>query len=201
MTATPKGDRGKSLESLIAISGRGVVDIEKLPKCGGFFIGRKVRSNPSLAPSYAKEPPAFVSQRIGCDFMGTVIGSGRGIFFDAKQCALATSFPLSNTHNIKDHQREFLIRMGRAGAISGLIVESTVKRTILWLGWQELAGDVKSIRWDRWAWWPPLAQGLNATIDFRKLIAIADAPWIEVGFSDRVYPHAIKDAPLFASNI
>jgi len=122
MQISNRANRGRALESLIEISGKGVVVLEHLPHCGGRWI--------------AKE--RMVREKICCDFVGMVCGSGIGIFFDAKQDANPDRFQINDAFRGKEHQRNFLVKAGRAGAISGLLIESTATSTLYWLPWDKL---------------------------------------------------------------
>lgn len=82
-----------------------------------------------------------------CDVFGTHHRSGRAIVLDAKE----SSEPLRlDTHedHLPTHQREELLRHGRAGAIAGLMVESIVHARLFWVPWPMLVKRVASIGFD-----------------------------------------------------
>jgi len=131
MKLTTTGNRGRSLETVIDASQRNVVCITKIPS-GAKWIG----------------PRKMVATKSPVDFMGVVCGTGRAIVFDAKTCNLARSFPVSNADHFPEHQREFLIRHGRAGAIAGLLVESTRMGAYFWVNYHWLiVTSVGSYQW------------------------------------------------------
>lgn len=131
-----------------AMEQRAVVSIERLPDCGARFVG-KGRAHP--------EP-------ICCDFVGCIVGTGRGIYFDAKGLAKAASFDLANTHLVKIHQTNFLHTMAEAGAIAGLLVKC--RAGILWLDGRHLLG-VARLKWEDKRW-----HCLGESIDFGKLVRL-----------------------------
>ncbi len=134
MIKPPKIQHAKTFETVVAASGRGVVELVRLPPTGGRWIAKG----------------RFVSQNVPCDFVGTVIAGGRGIFLDAKtDAAEGKRFQINHAFsNGREHQREFLIRMGKAGAVSGLLIEPRDARfgCYRWLPWHALSET--SVAWD-----------------------------------------------------
>ena len=110
MNLSTKSNRGKSLESLV-IASQGTVTLTKI----------------SAAQKWLGEGKT-TAQRQFVDFVGCVNGSGRMICFDCKQwdekkCRL---------DQVKPFQRELLRRYQIAGAIAGLLIESTRLGRLYW---------------------------------------------------------------------
>ena len=120
MRVSSFANRGKSLESIVLASQLNVVCLDKIPTSS-----RIVRAGTETKSLRLKSPP---------DFIGTVCGSGRAIVFDAKQCD-EKRFPLSK---IRPHQAEWIIRHGLAGAVAGVLIESTNNHHYWWLSWNSL---------------------------------------------------------------
>lgn len=105
-----------------------------IPRVGGHWV-KGVRGQSILLPD-----------KVACDMVGTVIGTGIAFVADAKSCEEKYRFPFSK---VADHQIDELIRAGQAGAISGLIVESIHLRLFFWVPWEVLNDlDVRSVRFD-----------------------------------------------------
>lgn len=144
--------RGKSLESLILASQGAYVVLEKVPNGVKTLAGGRVVRCKSIV-----------------DFMGTVTSSGRAIVFDAKQCDLKHRFPVGNADHVTPDQRATLIRHGKAGAIAGLLVNSTYWQLLYWLSWQQLQAGTPSMRWSELT-----TIGLSThAVDFGKLLRLA----------------------------
>lgn len=152
--ARKPGTSGKSLETAVAMP-NGVIVFTKIPngvqfKTGGDFF-------------YTKSPP---------DFAGTVVGSGRAVWLDAKRCGLVRAFNPS-TSALKQHQVDALVRHGRAGAVAGLLIEATEWDTYYWLDWTRLADLTETFRpVFRWGDLPDLGAATH-TIDWRRVLAVA----------------------------
>lgn len=106
-------NRGRNLESVVMASQGNTVTLNKITAGQKWLRGGKT-----------------VAQMQFVDFTGCVNGSGRMLIFDAKQwgspkCRLDLVPPL---------QRGFLRRYQVAGAIAGLLIESTVHRKFFWFG-------------------------------------------------------------------
>lgn len=130
-TKPPRRNNGKAFESLIYKSSGRVILLERLPASGSKCIG----------------PGKFINQPVCCDFAGTVIGTGRAFFADAKSNKEPKRFPMGNWTKVHDHQRAFLVAQGKAGALSGLLVESSASGDVYWLDWKHLDGREPSILW------------------------------------------------------
>jgi hypothetical protein len=145
---------GDALERAIMFGAgqSGIVRLTKLPACGGRFIGKG----------------RFVNEAMPCDFVGTVIGTGQGIYFDAKcvgeeRASLRVNDPLI----VKKHQIAFLRAMHDAGAISGLLVQSNRVAGYLWLSAGYLGGD-EAVAWTDTRW---IRLGdTTRFVDFGKLV-------------------------------
>lgn len=107
------------------------------------------------------------------DFVGTVVGSGRAIHFDAKQTAEDRGFYLSM---LKPHQEEHIAVHWRAGAIAGALVEATAAdvKAFFWVS-ARMINDARRINKKCILWTEAyrLGDSLN-TIDFGRLIAFAE---------------------------
>jgi penicillin-binding protein-related factor A (putative recombinase) len=149
-------NRGRHLEKLIDLSnGRGV-QLERMGLMVQYLPGGK---------SIVKKGPV--------DYGGTVIGSGRAIWFDAKMCESPTRFPLNNEDHLPRHQKDFLTRQGQAGAISGLLIEASHSDLgmIFWLPWQA----VRSLADPSMTWEAVTHLGIDvgnsdAVIDWMKIV-------------------------------
>lgn len=125
---------GKSLEEMIEFSAgcqRDVVTLEHLPRMGAIMLaGRKP-----------------IITRICVDFIGCLneyedpaadhglvpIMPARPLFFDAKSCGKNTKgFDANQWHKEREHQCKFLRRMGKAGAVAGLLIRSEERGLFLW---------------------------------------------------------------------
>lgn len=122
------GTSGKSLELVVA-NGGGVIEWTRVPN--GVKYVRGGDTVPTKSP---------------VDFIGTVIGTGRAVFCDAKRCSQKTGYNAQRDH-LKPHQISELVRHGRAGAIAGLLIESTAEGAFYWLGWRDLQQNKASYRW------------------------------------------------------
>lgn len=92
--------------------------------------------------------------------------------FDAKQCDLVKGFRVNHDEHFPQHQRDFIQRMGRAGAIAGVLVEATAISEFLWLDWEYLSPH-KHCAWPVVLWENPLWRRLGDTlhaIQFSRLI-------------------------------
>jgi len=152
-------NKGRNLETAIIASQRNLIRVEKMPLGFKYIAGGKT-----------------VPQRGPVDYVGTVVGSGRAITFDAKQCDQATRFPVGNDTHFPEHQRQFLIRQGEAGAIAGLLVEATHEkvRQYLWLDWRHLLTREASVKWDDPRWVRCGDTGL--LVDFTGILKAYGAP-------------------------
>jgi recombination protein U len=105
-------NRGKVLEAMIDHSNavyahHGVLHIRK--------IDAKVKTIRDHTGEISK---VFYAEKSGLDYVG-VLGGGRFITFDAKECASKTSFPLSN---IKPHQIDEMEVVIKKGGIAFMLV-------------------------------------------------------------------------------
>jgi hypothetical protein len=74
------------------------------------------------------------------------------ICFDAKQSDEAVAFPLAK---LKRHQLAYLVKHGRAGAISGILVGAThdCVGAYLWLDWKDIPAALSGgVKWESEAW-------------------------------------------------
>lgn len=152
ITLSSRGNRGKTLESIVELSQRGVVRVVKMGAEAKFLGGGAI--SPRKGP---------------VDYVGTVVGTGRSICFDAKQSAQKYGLRTDQSH-IPSHQRDFLIDQGRAGAISGLIVLRSRENQVLWLDWKYLWSSITRgvIRWDDMNL-VPVNEPRSPMIDFRRI--------------------------------
>lgn len=136
VNTNPPGRRGMALEAVVPPSQRGIIAVEKVQTAS-----RRIRT-----------PQGFqiVQTKSIVDWIGTVCGTGRAIFFDTKQGAIPTRLDVGPDH-FPAHQRDFLIKMGQAGAVSGLLAEATDPSVAayFWIDWTHLLeGSIRSFRWD-----------------------------------------------------
>jgi hypothetical protein len=112
------------------------MQLAALPKCGARFTG----------PGKAHPLP------IACDFIGSVVGAGIGVFFDAKSSDDEYGFNLANDKLLKDHQAKYLHRQARAGAIAGILVECRHLGDYRWLHGTHLGPGRAYTAWkdERW---------------------------------------------------
>jgi hypothetical protein len=132
--AAPKPRRarstGKVLEALILNSRSGYgVELEHVPNGVQFIGGGK---------TIPKKSPV--------DFGGSVVGTGRAVWLDAKECHKAGSFDASDD-KLKRHQVDLLIRQGRAGAIAGLLIRCSTTERLHWLDWRLLVDRRPTYPW------------------------------------------------------
>ena len=123
-TRLSHANRGRRLESAVIASQRDVIRVRKTSAGAKWLAGGKAVRQVG--------PP---------DFIGTVVGSGRSICFEAKQSDRPNGFPLDM---VRPHQLDYLTEQGQAGAVAGVLVESTAKRLYLWLTWGDLNGALRS---------------------------------------------------------
>lgn len=145
-------NNGIALEKTIIASQGGVIRIEQFRSGQKFLRGGRT-----------------VGQPVPCDFIGTVIGTGRSIWFDAKSCGEPASFNAAASH-VKPHQRLALCRQGECGAVAGLLCEATALCQYLWLPWYVLASNETCYAWGRLY----VIGHTSRTIDFAKLITLHD---------------------------
>lgn len=127
--------------------------------------------------------PAFGAMRVGggktvflpicCDYVGALINQ-RGLFFDAKSCGEdAISFNVKTLVLSKPHQLDFLRRMGKAGQVSGYMVECCSLQKYLWIDVCHIVDD-GPIRFARdgvlCRQWRDLGS-FQLAVDFKKLRA------------------------------
>jgi penicillin-binding protein-related factor A (putative recombinase) len=130
-----RANRGRALERTILAS-QSLVTLVKVPHGMKYLRGGKTVGVKTLT-----------------DFAGVVKGTGQGIFFDAKMCELKNGFPIGNRSHFSEYQRQFLIRMGAAGAIAGLLVECKAHQMYAWLDWTTLEKcRAPSLAWDAAGW-------------------------------------------------
>ena len=159
---------GSALERLVLMS-RGGVDLDRIAQSSK-RIGAKL----------------VVPIRGPADFFGNYTFDGRAIFFDCKSSGQKASLNLSRSH-FPDNQREFLVRKGRANAVSGILAENTLTRRLYWANWQQLERGETSIRWT------DLADiGANSqTVNWRLVLHLA-------GESAGNVPHKLMGIPCIA---
>lgn len=105
------------------------VELFNIPDVGGRFIKGK-GFIPDFAPS---------------DLIGTVRGTGQSFITDAKSCQHPTLFKFAA--NVKPHQRDEIVRSGKAGAVAGLIVEAVAFGKVFWIDWTLLREPATSVYW------------------------------------------------------
>jgi hypothetical protein len=112
------------------------MELAALPKCGAKFTG----------PRTAHHLP------IACDFVGSVVGAGVGVFFDAKSSGEEYGIDLANEKILKGHQATFLHRQASAGAIAGILVECRHLGDYRWLHGTHLGPGRAYTAWhdERW---------------------------------------------------
>lgn len=116
---SPHANKGRSLELTVQASTGNLLELVKVPNGVRYKAGGGTFPVPSPV-----------------DYLGLVRATGRAICFDAKKCALKKAFPIGNRDHFPAHQRDFLIRFGEAGAVSGLLVESEKLGRYLWMDWK-----------------------------------------------------------------
>jgi hypothetical protein len=126
---------GSGLESTVIASQGRHIRVDKMPQAARRLPGGRV-----------------VCVKGPCDFYGTVIGTGRAIYFDAKVCHLKSRFGIGDRSHVPAHQLAHIIRHGEAGALSGLLVESTALGRFLWWDWSHVSYADKSIPWSDSRW-------------------------------------------------
>lgn len=164
--------KGRSLESTVIASQLGVICLAKIPN-GVKYIGGE---NIALPTGKNRWVPSSVATRSPCDYMGCTVGDGRALAFEAKQCALVKGFRVNDESTFPQHQRDFIQRMGRAGAIAGVLVEATEISEFLWLDWEYLSPHQHCpwpvVPWDSHCW-RRLGPTTHA-IQFGRLLAVAE---------------------------
>ncbi len=131
MGDSTKTNRGRRLETAVLASQRTYIRV------------RKTSAGVKWLPGGRQ-----VLQRGPVDFVGTICGTGGSICFEAKQ----TDDPIRFAFDlIKRHQITDLVDQGSAGAVAGVLIESTAVRRYFWLPWHQLdAADrqhVRSLQW------------------------------------------------------
>jgi len=123
-------NRGKSLETLIEYS-------NSQYKAKGVALIQKVATPWTVVRRGKQIVSAFPAEKSTVDFIGTMkfMNGGVPIAFDAKQCKLKTSFPLSN---IEKHQFDFLRDWEQQGGESFFIIEMTALNTIYKIEFKEI---------------------------------------------------------------
>jgi penicillin-binding protein-related factor A (putative recombinase) len=128
--------RGSELETLIEVStASGLVCLSKMNADARWFKGKGMTATAGPV-----------------DYVGEVAATGRAICFDAKQSDEAAAFPLAK---LKRHQLAYLVKHGRAGAISGILVGATHDRVgaYLWLDWKDIPAALSGgVKWESEAW-------------------------------------------------
>jgi hypothetical protein len=123
------GHEGRNLESLILASQGGVL-LTKIP-----FSAKRL-------------PGGHIVACCGpCDFFGIHIPSGRMLVFDGKQSKNPHRLP-TGEKEFREHQRLELIRYHDAGAISGLLCESTATGRLYWCSARRFLTRAPSIPWE-----------------------------------------------------
>lgn len=118
-----------TLESIAAVPNRFIL-VEKVPS-GAKWIG----------------PGKHIAVPSPVDFCGTIKGSGRSIFFDAKMSDKPLAVDL-RVQCFAEHQRLMLLRHGEAGAVSGLLLYNRKADALYWLDWRYLHPRIERCRWD-----------------------------------------------------
>jgi hypothetical protein len=81
------------------------------------------------------------AEPIDCDRHGCVVGTGRGVFLDAKSvCADLASLRIRDPKIVKKHRAKFLHRMAGAGVVAGVLVRCERLGRYLWLDGLHLLG-------------------------------------------------------------
>lgn len=118
-TGRLKVDRGRALEDFLTASAyalRGRVDYEHRPN-----PLRILRPNPANASEFI----CAKTKASGVDFDG-VLSNGKAVYFDAKSSDDGSAFPIAL---ISEHQREYLARKARFGAVCFVYVRATGLKT------------------------------------------------------------------------
>lgn len=150
-----KANLGRALETTIIASQRNIVRLDKIPHGVRYLPGGK---------KIAVKSPV--------DFVGTVCATGRAIHFDAKMSAKPQGLYLDQ---IEKHQIAWLVRHGEAGAIAGVLAESTKVETagFYWIDWRNISRHIgicsAAISWGDMRWIGDSFQ----TIDFGKILGVA----------------------------
>lgn len=145
---------GSGLEATVVASQAGVIRLERFRSGQRFVRGGRT-----------------VGQPVPCDFIGTVVGAGRAIWFDAKSCDRPSSFNAAASH-VRPHQRLALCNQGECGAVAGLLVEATHPElaAFYWLPWWQLATNETCYAWGALIEVGPSVLAVN----FRQLILLHD---------------------------
>jgi hypothetical protein len=132
-------ESGESLEALVIASAsdpRGrILDVIRIPTGARFVKGKWI---PQAAPF---------------DYLGTVFGTGRGIFFDCKSVTAQhnTGFKAADPASLKPHQAGNLWRLSDAGAIAGILVRCGSRGDFRWLDGKHLRSP-SQVHWDDPRW-------------------------------------------------
>ncbi len=118
---------GKEFEALILASqndGQGpVMKLEQIHNFARPTCRNENRFNPKLKRMESAKVFTYVQVSSPWDFSGSVWGSGRGVFLDAKNLGDGyASFPVNNDAIVKEHQILAMLKQEDAGAIAGFLV-------------------------------------------------------------------------------
>lgn len=148
---TSHANRGRSLEIAVIESQRNIIRIKKTEPGVKFLRGGKQ-----------------VIRKGSVDFIGTVVASGRAIYFDAKQTAEPRGFELAL---LKAHQTYELGLFHDAKAITGVLAECTAPAidAFFWIAFPLLSSAMlRSERVIPWAHCRLLGPSTHA-INFRGI--------------------------------
>ncbi len=120
---------GKEFEHLILASCRDaegqVMNLEQIHNFARPTVRSEKRFMPYPKPGRWEMVKVFTNVQVASpwDFSGSVCGSGRGVFLDAKNLGDGyASFPVNNDAVVKLHQISALLKQEEAGAIAGFLV-------------------------------------------------------------------------------
>jgi hypothetical protein len=170
---SPHANRGRSLEITVLTSQRRDICVAKIPN-GVRYIGGE---NLALPSGKNRWVPRYIPAQSPCDFMGCVLRTGQAIAFETKKCALVRAFRV-DSKEFPRHQREFLCRMGSAGAVAGAVVEAVAVGRFLWLDWRYFTPR-SGTPWPTIPWTDPAWFDLGPStglIQFSELVA---SEWVE----------------------
>lgn len=140
---------GKSFEEMILASqSPSTVLLTKIPLSARRIRGREM-----------------VACRGPCDFLGMYVPTGRMVIFDAKSGKGDNRLETREAH-FPLHQRAQIIRYGEAGAIAGLMAESSTNQMVYWCPWTMLIVPRPSIPWAEMI----CVGSSREVIDWRKIV-------------------------------
>lgn len=195
--------RGKLLESMILRAQLGIICVCKISNGMRYVGGGEKLTNERGQTRFV---PRSVAVKSACDFVGCICGTGQAIAFDAKVSNLVKGFRVNHDDHFPEHQREFLAKIGKAGAVAGAVIEAVAVGRYLWLDWRYFTARTDT-PWPVIPWTDNAMFDLGPTTGLIRFKALIDSPWEDddtrfptVAMLDRPCSRmeAVSDAPLFA---